>query len=250
MASRSCCPARPILRRQTLTVIPVRRKDIVADKDIDPLRTALAKAIDEQRKAEAVKVEAAAAIRRAEELIAAADVKLATATAVVADAREQDAQRAAAAIRAAAPHMATTGATKSARAAEQEAADSVDVAKAALARLQVDLQGATEAARLKTNAVAVAINGVLQPVVEALLAQAQQHKITLAICMAAAGQILDEAARYGAPLIGREQLEWLGAAGSLDLAGERITAALTAWQQALAALKKDAAAPLPLGVQS
>ena len=121
------------------------------------------------------------------------------------------------------------------------------MATAALAKLNADLSDLEEAARLKRNAVAVAVNGVLTPVVERLLAEAQEHKSRLAVCMATIQLICDDAMQRTAPLVGvRERAEHVAALSATEIAAERLPRAIAAWREAIAALKADAATALPL----
>ncbi len=225
-----------------MTVTPIRK---AGEAEKDPLRVALATAIAAAHEAETAVTQQRSAVSRAEAHLAKAELDLQTATVTVAAAKVSDAAAVAAAIHTAAAIGAPTAA-REARAAEQEAQDAVDVATAALAKLNADLSDLEEAARLKRNAVAVAVNDVLTPVVEGYLAAAEDYKSRLAVCMATIGLILDEAMQRGAPLAGlREKHERVAALTAIDVAGDALPAALAAWREAIAALKADAAAALP-----
>jgi hypothetical protein len=242
-----------------MTVTPLHR-NAVADKNADPLRMALANAINEARKAEAAVVSQRAAIERAQAHLAKAELDLQTATAAVADAKNLDAADVAAAIHTAAAVGAPTAARK-ARAAEQEAADAVDVAKAALAKLETDLVNMEEASHWATNGAVAAVNAVLAPIASRLISEARDLKAKLHVNLAVAQLILgaNDASKLpfiaearakqerDAPFVSlRQEIERLGALGGIAIAGDALPAALAAWREAIAALKADAATALPL----
>ncbi len=225
-----------------MAVTPLRTAAPIAD----PLRMALREAIAAEEAARRAVTRQQEAIQRAELHLTKAQSDLEVATAAVAEAKALDAANVAAAIHTAAAVGAPTAARK-ARAAEQEAADAVDVAKAALARMQADLVGMEDVERRGRNEVAAAVNGVLQPAVEALLGQAQEYKSRLAVCLSTVSLILDDAMRRGSPLAGlRERHERVAALTATDVAGDALPAAIATWREALAALHKRFDVPLPL----
>ncbi len=222
--------------------VTILRKDAAKT---DPAREALREVIAAEKAAHDAIERQKLAIGRAEAHLAKCEADLEAATAAVESAKHEDATNAAAAISNAAVVGAPTAARK-ARARALEYEDSRDVAVAALSLANAALSDLEEAARVKRNAVDVAINCVLTPVVEGCLAAAEDYKRRLAICMAVVGSVLDDATRRGAPLAGlRERHERIAALSAIDVAGDALPAALSAWRHALSALKQDASAVLP-----
>jgi hypothetical protein len=235
---------------------------ITARMNSDPLRAALRQAIAKAQKAQAAVAEHQAAIERARSLVEASEAKLEAATAAIATAREHDAKRLAEAISSGGSSSAR--ALKQARAAETDAADTLETARSAFATLKADLGDVELASAHAGNAVLTVIAQMLRPVTEQVLERARKTKAeflvlqrTLVALTAeddAPPDFADEIQRHigrrerAAPLdeLRTEVLRFcdLGLQASDE---EWAVATETAgrWRQARAVLRSDADAPLP-----
>lgn len=141
----------------------------------DPLRAALAAAIEAKASADRAAEVGRAAVARATRLAGEADAALEKATAIVDRARERQADAAAdAAITGASPPPASV--IHTARAAETEARDALEAAQTALARVRARLPELEEAGRHAGNQLHAAVNAILAPVAVRILAEAERLK--------------------------------------------------------------------------
>ena len=236
-------------------------------KGADPLRAALAAAIEAARKAEAAIGDQAAAIERAEQLVAASEAKVAAAGAAVADARRAHAEQVASALKnSGSVHI--PAAMRTARAAETDASDELEAAKAALQKLQTGLEELVAAARWAKNGIFTAVNAVIAPAAEHLLKEARAAKLRAAAHVAALRELMTalteqhkgadafdtidalEAQRQREePFSGmhKQIQEFLTASLLADREKEAAAglAAAAAWRSAIAALAQDASTVLP-----
>jgi hypothetical protein len=143
-----------------MTVTPLHKKVATASTR-SPERESLGLAISNKRAVDDRLEAQRGAVERAERLVSDAESKMAASAVAVADAREQQARAVAEAV-AAGQRQPPPGAVRTARAAETEAQDDLDAAKAALEQL-----GGAALAELEAEAasadvqVEVAINGLL-----------------------------------------------------------------------------------------
>jgi hypothetical protein len=194
------------------------------------LREAIARAAEAKSQVAAIKD----ALERAERLAWAGRAKLEAATKAVSAAKAEDAEQLAAAL--VSGGSVPAAATRRAREEQAEAADALEAARSAVARLEADLKDAERAAERAAKDVSVAIAAALAPV---------------------ARQLAEEARRFRAEYLKRQHAIDAMAMNSnafthLDFSvGEEEHRQLCAavrqpWLDAIEALKQDADAPLPL----
>lgn len=238
----------------TIAVLKPKTSDLKGD----PLRVALADAIDASRKTDAAIESRRGAIVRATELVEKAERGLEAASAMVADARGRHAQAVAEAAAGGTPPS-SPSTMRAARVAEVDAQDEVDAAKSALAQLEGGLPNLQEHAVRAESKVRAAVNAVVASAAKPFLEETRELQAEL-VAKRAILQFLrhyeanDETSDDPtlAVILADERKAPLAELHDLIdkfLAQNPLTAtneeAVAAWRQAREKLMRDAGAALP-----
>jgi hypothetical protein len=235
----------------------------------DPLRSALAAAIDKADRTRRALLAHDTAIAKAKQLIVTLEEKLASANAVMAAARDQAAGAIAQAITDDAPVPATSAAVKAAIDAEGAAVNEVEAARAGLDRLRSDRRDREVAVAFSDLAILAEVQKVVSPMIEQLIARAWSAHRELTRCAAVLCAVrapepdgrtipagLDFAERYRAAAMRRFPGELYQAIDSVLAAqgvamlrynqDDETLRLVREWRAAVAQLRRDAAAALPV----
>lgn len=174
------------------------RQDQAGDDSPDPLRAALASAIEAEREARAAVSTANENLRRGHEVVEASQTALEGARNRVSKARERDSRATAAAVRNKSSAAPDATSTRSARAAVQDHEDNLEVAQGAISRLEQDVAESKAAVEWAVVDRMAAANAALAPICSALLEQARAARRDLAIGKALLTELLSNPSR-GAP---------------------------------------------------
>jgi|SRR5579862_4729678 len=240
-------------------VVHALNKKVVTTVPISPERQALATEIEAAARAECAAENGRAAVARALELVNETSNKLVEANAAVISAKEDHTAAIAVAIGKGTPVPSST--LKIARTAQAEAQDNLDAAAAALERLQTactDLEAETSHAKMRVEA---AINAVLAaagfPLVRDLLTRRAEVLQLLSILCFIRNRGRERQGTSSSFRVVPMLSEPLAAVESeinavleVGVPFNNFEAALAhpvlnAWQEACAALRADASAPLP-----
>jgi hypothetical protein len=183
----------------------VKRQEHVGD---DPLRAALAAAIEAEAEARSAVDTADENLKRGHAVVAAAEAQLESARKLVENARARDVRAMSATIRnksAGASPDATM--TRQARAAVQEKEDNLDVAQGSIARLEQDVSESETALLWAIVERTAAANAALVPTCRELLDRARDARRVLAVSKASLAELLNERTKdvpaFGDDMLGR-----------------------------------------------
>lgn len=223
-------------------------------------RTALAAAIEAKRKADDAVIAQEQAITRASSLMDEADAELEKCRGKVGDAESADIKRAASSIRADV-RVVSPWAGDKARTTVKAAEDRCTLLRQALDRLRADLAGLEDDAAEAANAVAVEAKLVMLPALEKMFQETCAAKARVAIGSRLLAELatVDErgltfhsavrdmaAAQRRETAMGDLRRRVQSLSFNSDAAFRDAATALAAWRAAIAALKSDPTAQLPV----
>ena len=247
-----------------MNVTQMKRQE-KAGEEQDPLRTALAAAIEAEAEANRAVDSARENLERGKKALDAVHSSLNNARTMVERARERDGRAAAASIRRSASAPADASKTvRGARLRVQELEDDVEIAEAAIGRLQDDLVQAEAAVQWAVVDRLAATNAALAPLCRALVDRAREAARDLAVAKALLLELLNDPASkmpdfsddglsrmrarelITAPVLGlRVDAERATTRNSSDEDRAAVESAVTEMRSFLVRLATDASAELP-----
>jgi hypothetical protein len=190
------------MRRKAMTIALIKTEEA---EQTDPLRVALAAAIEAEAEARSAVDTANENLRRGRAFVETAQAAVERAKALVEKAKEGDARRTAAAVRNRAGASPDASSTRSARAAAQSRLDDYEVAKGTIALLEQAVVESETALSWAVVDCLAARNAVLAPIARELIRLARDGRRTAAAAKTFLAEIFAE--RAGVPRFGDNTLD-------------------------------------------